>query len=111
MDQAIKNNTFSDLSKLSDSSKTVLGLIILIAFILGLFGKIAIFQHILKKFQFSERPINALILLDETIYLTCMTFMTFNLLTVLLADQTPIQFIETILQLPVNENVSNNTFI
>ena len=110
MDQVFRNKTNSDLSKLSDFSKTGLGLIILIAFVFGLFGKLAIFQHILKKFQFKERPINVLILLDETIYLSLMTFTTFNLLIVLLADQTPIQLLETILQATVNETVSNKYF-
>ena len=107
MDQTLEKVTNSDLSKLSDISKTVLGLNILTAYAFGLVGKFAIFQHILKNFQFKERPINVLILLDEIIYLSAMTFTVFNLLIVLLADQTPIQFLETILQEPVNENVSN----
>ena len=107
MDETFKKDKISDLSKLPDISKASLGLIVMTSFIIGLFGKFGILKHILQKFSFSERPINVLILLDETIYLSTMTFTTFNLLIVLLADQTPIKFIETVLQLPINEKVNN----
>ena len=95
----------SDLFGLSQFSKTFFGFVLLISYICGTLGKITIFKHIFK-FRISERPINILILMDEIIYLTLMTFTTFNLLIVLIAEQTPTYFIKYHLFLIVNEDVS-----
>ena len=95
----------SDLSSLSTFSKSLFGFVLLISYICGSLGKITIFKH-MKNFRLSERPINVLILMDEIIYLALMTFTTFNLLIVLIAKQTPTDFIRYHLLLPVNDDVS-----
>jgi hypothetical protein len=95
----------SDLSAFSSPSKAFLGFILLISYICGTLGKMAIFKH-MRNFKLSERPINVLILVDEIIYLVLITFTTLNLLIVLLLDQTPAHFIKHHLHLPIDKSVS-----
>ena len=99
------SSKMSDLTGLSIFSKKFFGLFLLISYIVGSIGKTAIFKH-MRNFRLSERPINVLILVDEIIYLTLITFTTFNLLIVLLVGQTPAHFIQHHLFLPVDEDVS-----
>jgi hypothetical protein len=99
------SSKMSDLAGLSNFSKTFFGLFLFISYIVGSLGKKAIFEH-MRNFRLSERPINVLILVDEIIYFTLITFTTFNLLIVLLVGQTPAHFIQHHLFLPVDEDVS-----
>lgn len=72
-----------------------LGIFVLVSFIVGSIGKFFIYDHI-KGFKIKDRPINVLIIVNETIYHSLITFTTFNLLIVLLADQTPVKFFEEV---------------
>jgi hypothetical protein len=94
-----------DLSRLSATTKMLFGIGILITFIVGSIGKMFIYDHI-KRYKLSERPINVLIFIDEVIYHSLITVTTFNLLIVLLANQTPTNFIATHLGIEVNQEVT-----
>jgi len=98
------SKTFSDLSRLSVSSKMSFGIIILLSYIIGTIGKIFIYNHI-KSFKMRERPINVLIFIDELIYHSLITVSTFNLVIVLLSGQTPSNFIATYFGIEVNQEV------
>jgi hypothetical protein len=56
----------SDLSKLEQPAKAILGWAVAASFIWGSLGKIFIYDHF-RNFKLSERPINVLILKDELI--------------------------------------------
>ena len=85
--------------------KHILGGIIVFSYIIGLTGKMIIFKQ-MKNFNISERPINILILMDELIYLTLITFMAFNLGIVFLGQQTPYEFFSTFFGMEIDELVS-----
>ena len=106
MDQNFK---LSYLLSLADTYKRLLGFIIILSFIWGSIGKLIIYNHI-KTFKIRERPINALILLGEIIYHKGITFVTFNLLIVLFASQTPAKFFLDQLGFTINEEVSHLIF-
>ena len=90
---------------LSTYLKYILGGIIVFSYFIGLIGKMIIFKQ-MKNFKISERPINVLILIDELIYLTLITFMAFNLGIVLIGQQTPFQFFSTFFGIQIDEMVS-----
>ena len=85
--------------------KNILGWIIVFSYLIGLLGKMIIFKQ-MKNFKISERPINVLILIDELIYLTLITFMALNLGIVLIGQQTPYQFFSTFFGMEIDESVS-----
>ena len=91
---------------LSAYLKYILGGIIVFSYLIGLIGKMIIFKQ-MKNFNISERPINILILMDELIYLTLITFMTFNLGIVFLGQQTPYEFFSTVFGMEIDELVSS----
>ena len=85
--------------------KNILGWIIVFSYLIGLLGKMIIFKQ-MKNFKISERPINVLILIDELIYLTLITFMALNLGIVLIGQQTPYQVFSTFFGMEIDESVS-----
>ena len=104
MSNISQRKTLPGLSRLSDFSKMSFGIMILLSYMIGTIGKMFIYNHI-KCFKMGERPINVLILIDEMIYHSIMTFTTYNLLIVLLADQTPCYFFSNYLGIEVNQEV------
>ena len=85
----------------------VFGWIILFSYLFGLFCKIIIYEQMNKSNSIiGERPINVLIIVDEAIYLSLLTFMTFNLVILLVGNQTPFQFFFAYIGVEINELVS-----
>ena len=79
------------LEVFSETSKTNIGLFILVCYIVGAFCSVKSLKH-LKTLNLQERPINVLTLTNEIIYFSIMTFTTANILIILIAHQTPVQF-------------------
>ena len=79
------------LADFTDLSKTYLGFFILACYIIGAYCSVKIVKYF-KKLNFKERPINVLILANEIIYFSIMTFTMVNILIVLIAHETPVQF-------------------
>ena len=81
------------------------GWIILFSYLIGVLGKMIIFNH-MTNFNIKQRPINVLIMVDELIYATTITFMAFNLCIVLIGQQTPYQFFFTYFGIEMDEVIS-----
>ena len=96
----------SDLDMLPYAMKKLLGFIVAFSFMWGTAGKIFVYNHI-SKFRISERPINILILLDEVIHHVLITYTALNLLIILLADQSPIEFIFNLFGIFLDEQVNS----
>jgi hypothetical protein len=56
----------SELSEIREPFKTIFGLVIAASFIWGTLGKVFIYKNCIN-FKMSERPINVLILIDESV--------------------------------------------
>jgi hypothetical protein len=63
----------SQLSEIQQPFKAIFGLVIAASFIWGSLGKVFIYNNCIS-FKMSERPINVLILVDEIVHHSLMTF-------------------------------------
>ena len=63
----------SDLSQLPQPFKTIFGFVIAFSFVVGSIGKFVIYNQCQKN-KLKERPINVLILMDEMISHSLITF-------------------------------------
>ena len=79
------------ITNFAETTKTNIGLFILTCYIVGAFCSVKIINYF-GKLNFKERPINVLIFANEIIYSSITTFTTANILIILIAHKTPIQF-------------------